>query len=526
MVVVALITFLVFSVGLFNSFVWDDEEQILANTPAHSIGNVAQFFTGSTFNPAGATSFGGNYYKPIMTSTFALLYTLFGPTAFFFHLLQLLLHMVNGIMVFLLLRWLLGEKKNGSTFSFFGALVFGVHPLQVEAVVYASALQDVLFFCFGMLALLVITRAGELSTKTAGAVGGLLLLSILSKETGIVFAGIVLLYCFHFARRRLGLILMSVGVVGVVYGLLRFVIAGVGLNKSLGFAPIARAPLSVRLLTAPKAVVYYLQNLVYPDRLSIGQHWLVTRATLGDFWVPFAVITSLLVLFLGIYRYRLKDHTDKKLFLFFLCWVVGGIMVHIHLVPLDMTVADRWFYFPMAGVVGMIAVVLSNITISIRSLVIGSWVVVVVLSVRSAVRVSNWKNGLTLYAHDVVLSSNPFDIENNLGVELWRAGEYTQAHAHFVRSTRLGPHWWTNWNNLGASYEKRGDSAKAEQYYKKAIENGVYYLAYENYARILVKQGKLPEARAFLEETGLRTFPQNPRMLYIYEYVLSNEKNR
>ena len=71
------------------------------------------------------------------------------------------------------------------TLALFGALVFLVHPLNVETVVYVSSMQDILFFSFGMLAFLVVLKK-ELEFKWLVTVFGGLLFSLLSKETGLV----------------------------------------------------------------------------------------------------------------------------------------------------------------------------------------------------------------------------------------------------------------------------------------------------------------------------------------------------
>ena len=91
--------FLIYGNGLINAFVFDDIPQIVGNPQVHSIANIPQLFAGSTFND-GSSNPRGNYYRPIMSSTYALLYTLFGAFPFPFHFIQLLLHIINAWLVF------------------------------------------------------------------------------------------------------------------------------------------------------------------------------------------------------------------------------------------------------------------------------------------------------------------------------------------------------------------------------------------------------------------------------------------
>ncbi|KKP31240.1 MAG: hypothetical protein UR21_C0013G0034 [Candidatus Woesebacteria bacterium GW2011_GWC2_31_9] len=78
----------------------------------------------------------------------------------------------------------------------------------------------------------------------------------------------------------------------------------------------------------------------------------------------------------------------------------------------------------------------------------------------------------------------------------------------------LAPYWWTNFNNLGVYWQNKNDLEKAEGYYLKSIENGNYYLAFENYALVLLKQKKYTKAKEFLN-TNIKYFPQNTNMIQL-----------
>ena len=105
-----------------------------------------------------------------------------------------------------------------------------------------------------------------------------------------------------------------------------------------------------------------------------------------------------------------------------------------------------------------------------------------------------------------------------MGVELFRIGRYTEAKKYFEISTQLAPYWWVNWNNLGAIYEQEKDYQKAMEYYQKSVNNGQYYLAYENLAKILILHGKdQKKTEEFLKET-LRLFPKNETLWKISNF--------
>src|SRR5207249_2274788 len=104
------------------------------------------FFTGSTFFNGNSQIAIGNYYRPLLTTYFAGIYSLSGANYFLFHFFQLLLHIVNTIMVFFFLKHFLK-----GAITLFLSLLFLVHPINSEVVFYISDAQEVLFFFFGML---------------------------------------------------------------------------------------------------------------------------------------------------------------------------------------------------------------------------------------------------------------------------------------------------------------------------------------------------------------------------------------
>lgn len=219
-----------------------------------------------------------------------------------------------------------------------------------------------------------------------------------------------------------------------------------------------------------------------------------------------------MLLGIGIFIGR-RRRENFHLYLFFLLWFILGLGFHLQLFPLDLTVSDRWFYLPQVGLLGMIGVVLLQENNKIRQKIIIALIaiIIILLSLRTFVRTFDWRNGYALYSHDEKISRNSFDLENNLGVELFRRGEYARAKVHFEKSIRLSPKWWTSYNNLGAYYERAGNPKKAEELYRESITNGNYYLAYENLAFIYLKEKNYKTAVSFCEKS-LRFLPYNSRL--------------
>lgn len=517
-----IIGFIVYFNSIFHGFVWDDEEQVVNNVLVHSITNFPAFFSGSTFNTGGSGGMGGLYYKPLMSVSFSLLYSIFGPNPFFFHLFQVSLHITNTILVFFLFRHFF------KGFAFFPALIFLVHPINVEAVVYSAALQDTLFFFFGILAMIFTIQKNLVNFKNAGILALLLTLSLLSKETGVVFILMAILYTAVFKKKEVIGIFSAAFVTAGVYSLLRFALAGIFFNRH-GLSPITTLTFPERLLSIPKIIYFYLKTTVFPSDLAISQRWVVRSLNFNDFYLPLAVISIVgLALISLLFFLRHKRSNNLSPYLFFLVWFVLGLGLHLQIIPLDMTVADRWFYMPIVGLLGMAGITAKSFKKNLKfkiPLVILIIILIFSLAIRTIVRNTNWESGLTLYGHDIQTSRDNFDLENNFGVELYRAGKFEEAEAHFIRSTQLAPHWWTNWNNLGATLERKGDYQKAIGYYQKAVENGSYYLAYENLANSYLFRDNNPQKAKEFTEGSLSKFPLNSKLwliLALSEYQLGN----
>ena len=103
--------------------------------------------------------------------------------------------------------------------------------------------------------------------------------------------------------------------------------------------------------------------------------------------------------------------------------------MHMQIFPLDVTISGRWFYLPMFGLLGILGhLKFKKITYYIAVLLI------LIFSIVTFIRSFDWKNGLTLYSHDAKIVKNDFNLENNLGVELYRIGKFNEASYHFQNS--------------------------------------------------------------------------------------------
>ena len=138
------VTFFAFYPALENGFVhWDDDIYVTENPLIRSISrvNIRQIFS-STFSAQ---------YQPLIVLSFMLEYRLFGLDPFFYHLDNLILHLLNCLLVFWLI-FLISQKN--IPVSFVTTLLFAIHPLRVESVAWVSERKDVLYAFFFLLVII------------------------------------------------------------------------------------------------------------------------------------------------------------------------------------------------------------------------------------------------------------------------------------------------------------------------------------------------------------------------------------
>ena len=521
------IAVLTYGPGLKGSFLWDDEEQIVKNEVVHHISNAATFLTGSTFHSGGSGELSGIYYRPVMPFFFSLLYSFFGANPTVFHSFQLIVHVANAFLIFLLLRAIFSRDKSSISprgvewIAAGGSILFLVHPINVESVLYISVLQDVLCLFFGLAAVLVIARvsSARCSVECALLVLFLLIMSIFSKETGVLFILVTsVLAWIRLKGFHRGTVPLAGALAVGFYLFMRLQVAHVPFSR-YDTAPINKATPIERIYTMPRIIMHYAQTYAIPVDVYIAHHWVVRTPSVRDFWIPliFVIIT---VFILSALLWR----TRSKTMLFFAVWLVAGVGIHMQIFPLDMTVADRWFYIAQVGAIGLGASVIMHYGmprmrfLSRETVLVVVGVVFLTFAVRSHVRSYAWRSGYALFSTDVKANPDAYDIQNNLGVELFRRKEFDAALVHFKRSIELEPTWRFSLNNAGAVYEQKGDYAMAKKYYLLSIKNGQYYLAYENYAGILIKEKNYEEAERFIRE-ALRYLPENMQLRYFYVWV-------
>ena len=440
-----------------------------------------------------------------MNIFYALNYAIGNGSPFPFHFFQIFLHVVNACILFLIFKHFFKLPL-----AFTLALLFLVHPINSEAAFYIADTQDVLFFFFGIISLWILKNYNSHKAIIVTSIG--LLFSLLSKETGLLFILVAFFQTFLFRKKSILPLIGYLSVALFIYLLLRINAVG-PFTKSL--APIAMLDINGRFLNMPAIFFFYLKTFFFPLNLAVSHQQIYTNITFNNFFLPLIVdfvFLSILVFF-AVMLYKRYSHKYFVNYILFLFWFIIGISLHLQIIPLDATVAERWFYFPIVGLLGMGGVLSEAFLIERtgKSIAVVAVIILILFSIRTFIRSFDFRYDFVLVTHDITISKDDFVLENALASELIKRGQWEEAKIHAERSITIYPNTH-NYNNLGTIYLSANDYKKAEESYLKAFEYGDFYLAYENLASLYMIYGN-PEDNITFLKSAIRKYPQNARML-------------
>src|SRR5258706_1032548 len=342
------IGFLIFAKTLFNGFVLDDIHLIVNSPTIHSLNSIPTLFTQSFRyhnQPSGIFNF---YYKPFMFVSFTLLYSIDHGNPFPFHLFQLTIYILNSLLLFTFFSKFWNKKL-----SFFLSLLFLLQPANIEVVSYSSSLQDTLFFFFGLSSLLISSNKKLNTLLSAFITSILLLFSLLSKETGVLFVFMIPCFMYIFAKAKWRYYIFSSIVAMGIYLLLRINTLAHPYTQLLDHH-VQHFTLLERLMASFAIFGFSIQELILPQFKF--QEFLKTGIIPQIQVLAFALESLIFICILVFCAIWVKKSTKEfRIFIFFSIWLFIGIIFHSQLFfSLDVFIALRWLYFPLVGMLGIL----------------------------------------------------------------------------------------------------------------------------------------------------------------------------
>lgn len=499
-------------------FVLDNKAIILDPPQIHvaSWENLTTIFTHRYWWPSAADD---PAYRPLTTLSYLFNYAVLGngdhPGGY--HALNLVLHWLNALLVYLLARRLTGS---GWT-SLLAASLFAVHPITTEAVTNIIGRADLLATASVLSGLLLYIRGQRRSSgiATTALLAVVVFAGLLSKETAATIVGLVLIYQLLLARdvgMRLLATCLALAVPLAVAWAARHWVGRDAVSWPTQFTEnvMAFADPSTARLTALQVIGSQILQIIWPARLCCD--YSVAETTLFDYhatnWVVvlLACVTAATILPLSLYR-------RSRVAAFYLgtFWITLLPTSNL-LILIASSRADRFLYLPLVGATGLIAVLLQ--VVQQRWLRAGTVIAILVLALRTHARNDDWRDGLTLSGHDVQACSNSFRLHQWHALELFRGDKNNldQAIAEAERAQQIldgqlrGSFPPPSALNLGQLYFEKARTAGTEErreWLAKAADALKVSVTWQQatdaeYRRIASQSGNAPES---IQSVGILT---------------------
>ncbi len=501
----ALVTLLVFLPVREHEFVnYDDPQYVTENRVVQAgltVAGVKWAFT---------TWHAGNWH-PLTWLAHLLDCELFALDAGAHHLVNVLLHAANVVLLFLLLKRMTGAHWAAALV----AALFAWHPLHVESVAWVAERKDVLSTLFGLLALHSYARFVQEKERRGFWIALLCFALGLMAKPMLVTLPCVLLLLDFWPLRRTPFSLARLAWEKWPFFLLTIVSSVVTFLAQRGGEAVVtmkKFPASARLANALVSYARYLAKLFWPADLAVI-YPLPTRVPL---WEVAGALGLLVALSLWTWRgRRVRPHLLTGWL-----WFLGTLVPVIGLVQVGtQAMADRYTYLPAIGVFIMLAWSARDLADRLR---LGAWPVAVAAAVMlggcvvvTSLQLRHWRNSQTLFAHAVAVTGENAVARINLGTALERAGENVAALAHYREALRIDPTRASVHNNLGNVLSEIGRTDEALAHFQKALRlKPGQALVHNNLGVTLAGLGRFDDAMTNYTEAA-RLQPDEPQAFYL-----------
>lgn len=509
--ILALVTFIAYAKTLPNRFVWDDEGFVTQNNVIRNSTYMDTVFTSDLFgdNPTSVA-----YYRPLQTISYMADYFFWGLNPFGYHLTNIALHLLCVILVWLMVERLGASRLLGTL----TAIVFAVHPVNVNAVAYVSGRADPMSFAPILGSFLLFLRYRSASgnsplTRTLLFTASMLcyVLALFSRESALLLPVMIVLYEFTLSPSA-GLKLRKAIPAAAPFALITiaYVLFRSAVVESQGKALFveANAPVIVRVQLVFAAISTYIGLLIWPVHLQMDRHFIP-----GSLWLHVMTVAGVLAVVAFVWTMR-WSYRNSRLTFFGLSWFAITLLPLTGTLNLVATVAEHWLYVPSVGFYLAVGILWTR-ALDESPLFAGSGarriagyacaLVLLALTARTIVRNRDWADDTTIYSHTkqaapqslrvrcnlghLYLVEGQFDkaldellvaeqrcrpgallqiIKGNLAVAYFAKGDTDRAVAKNEECLQLDPNDTDAWLRLANIWEQRGDFVQARDHYLRA----------------------------------------------------------
>jgi protein O-mannosyl-transferase len=360
-------------------------------------------------------------YRPLTTLSYLFNYAILGsgsdPAAY--HWINFLLHAGNVLLVFALMRRLLGSLP----VPLFIAALWAVHPVLTESVTNIVGRADLLAGMAVLAGFLMYLKSAEtVGRRRIGWLTGLAAATAagaFSKESAVVLPGVIVLYELVLSRRframLSGCVATTVPIALMLWQRSRVLSASPPAEFPFVDNPIAGADFLTGRLTAIKVLARYLWLTIWPAKLSADYSYSaipLAHGSFGDWLAWIAVAITVCLAAFALYR-------GKRLAFFFACFGFLNLLPASNLLfPIGTIMAERLLYLPLVG--WLACLVLAIDSTAKRAPILLS-VIVIGFAVRTWVRNLDWKDDLAMANASIKSSPGSFKVHRLLAASLFQS---------------------------------------------------------------------------------------------------------
>jgi protein O-mannosyl-transferase len=419
------------------------------------------------------------YWHPVTWLSHMADCELFGVDAGLHHLSNLFYHIINVLLLFLVLNKMTGAVwKSG-----FVALLFALHPVNVDSVAWIAERKNLLSTSFWMLTLLVYVRyAARPSFFRYGLVLAVFSLGLMAKPMLVTLPAVLLLLDFwplgrfawaHAPRapriQRAGngrLILEKIPMLGLSFAAIWLSFISLQKNSQVIDASIAH-PVSLRISNALVSYCKYIWHMIRPVDYTIFYPF----PEAIPLWQPIAAAIVLILLTGSVLAYAKK----KPYLAVGWLWYLGTLVPVIGIIQggLWPEMADRWAYVPLIGLFIMTAWGIPDIVKPFgakKAVLVGlTAITALILFTFTSIQLKHWKNSSTLFQHALRVTENNPLAHIQVGICLTQNNRHEKAIAHFKKVLEISPDYPRAHEYLGHEFVYLKDYQTALRHYKKAL---------------------------------------------------------
>ena len=441
------------------------------------------------------------YWSPITLLTRLADAAFFGINPGAMHATSAVLHILNAL--------LLAAALHALTRSFWRpavvAVLFLVHPLNVEPAAWLSARKDLVAATFLFLTLLAYARYARRPTRGSYALLLAAFLGALMSKPMAVSIPVLLLILDYWPLGRWtevwGERAKIVKLVAEKVPL--FILAGLAALLAIlsqvdvgAMGGIGAHPWSTRITNALYALTTYVRRAFWPDDLAIFYPHTDGRLSWLTVGACIAILVAISVVAVMLAR-------RQRYFLAGWLWFLSGVAPVLGLVQVGrQAMADRYFYTPGIGLLVMVVwgvyalFGLRGRTALVRCMACGT---VVALAMAASSQLATWRDSGTAFRHALAVTRGNYIAHGNLAAHYFVQGEVERAREHCIESLRITPLQPTAWNNLGAiEAALRHEDAALYAYERAVLLDPKSAKASFHFGELLARNGQPDAAAAML----------------------------